>query len=371
MGFHNTSDNPKEYRSDEEVLAARQLDPIARLRRYVVRAGLLSEEQVASLAAAQEIVVREVQQKVDDLPRPDPVSIFSYAYASLPPRLEQQRREFSDGTPALTGVSAEENAPRKRGDDPPPRASVRGDVAPASTGVSTSNCDDESIPLSPLRRRIAERMAMSKSTIPHALQVQEVDMAGVVANIAVHREAWKQRNDSSLTPLPYVLAAAAGALRRCPQLNSTYADNRILVHRQINIGVAVALPDGVVAPVVRSVDSLSISEIARSVGHLVAAARRRSLAIGQMKGGTFTVNNSGALGTLFSYSVIQPGESGILTMGAIKERPCVVEGTVVIRPLMYLSLSVDHRVVDGSGAATFLGECRRWLESVTSATSLD
>ena len=265
---------------------------------------------------------------------------------------------------------------------PPPKpamASTRpsGDVpsAPAeelgSDLSARTATDSQAIPLTPLRRRVAERMALSKATIPHALQVQEVDMRGVMDNLALHRDEWKRQDGVSLTPLAYVIAAAAAALHRCPELNATFADDHILLHRRIDIGVATALPDGVVVPVLRGADAMSIASIARSVSQLVAASRAHTLSVDELTGATFTVNNSGALGTLFSYSVIQPGQVAILTMGAVTQRPWVLDGSVVARPLMYLSLSVDHRAVDGLGAATFLGECRHWLESVSSGTPLE
>jgi pyruvate/2-oxoglutarate dehydrogenase complex dihydrolipoamide acyltransferase (E2) component len=241
---------------------------------------------------------------------------------------------------------------------------------PAPVGAAPGEAD-EVLPLGHLRRVVAERMALSKATIPHALQVQEVDMTAVMASIAHHADGWSGREQGRLTPLPYVIASAAAALRQSPQLNATFAGDHIVMHRRIHIGVAVALADGVVVPVVRDADRLSVAEIARTVSLLVGAARSQRLDADQMGGGTFTVNNSGALGTLFSYSVIQPGEAGILTMGAVTERPCVREGSVVARPLMYLSLSVDHRAVDGLGAATFLSECRRRLEAVIPGMGLD
>ena len=246
----------------------------------------------------------------------------------------------------------------------PPAEESRSDV---SIGTAA---DSRAIPLTPLRRRVAERTTLSKATIPHALQVQEVDMRGVMDNLALHRDEWKRQDGASLTPLAYVIAAAAAALQRCPELNATFADDHILLHRRIDIGVATALPDGVVVPVLRGADGMSIASIARSVSQLVAASRAHTLGVDELTDATFTVNNSGALGTLFSYSVIQPGQVAILSMGAVTQRPWVLDGSVVARPLMYLSLSVDHRAVDGLGAATFLGECRHWLESVTAGTPL-
>jgi pyruvate/2-oxoglutarate dehydrogenase complex dihydrolipoamide acyltransferase (E2) component len=274
--------------------------------------------------------------------------------------------DHNEGTSLRGAADDEVGAPR---DSPAPTRPVP--AAPPAPVATAPGDADEVRPLGHLRRVVAERMALSKSTIPHALQVQEVDMARVMASIAHHADGWARREGGRLTPLPYVIAAAAAALRQTPQLNATFAGDHIVIHQRIHIGVAVALADGVVVPVVRDADRLSTAEIARTVSVLVDAARSQRLDADQMGGGTFTVNNSGALGTLFSYSVIQPGEAGILTMGAVTERPCVREGSVVARPLMYLSLSLDHRAVDGLGAAIFLGECRRRLEAVIPDMGLD
>lgn len=233
-----------------------------------------------------------------------------------------------------------------------------------------SDVDSERIPLPRLRRVIAERMTLSKATIPHAWQAQEVDMGGVVANRSFHLESFKEREGFTLTYLPYVVAAAAAALRRHRFVNATFADDHLVVHRSINIGVAVGLEEGVVVPVIRDADGLSVGGIARAATDLVARAQEGRLTLDDLSSGTFTVNNSGTFGTLISYSVIAPGQAGILTMGAIRQRVVAVGDSIAIRPIMFLSFSLDHRILDGLQAARFLSSCREWLESVTRETSL-
>jgi 2-oxoisovalerate dehydrogenase E2 component (dihydrolipoyl transacylase) len=229
---------------------------------------------------------------------------------------------------------------------------------------------DEAVPLTRIRKLIAENMVRSKSTIPHAWQTQEVDMSGVVANRNANKAKFQQQEGFGLTYLPYVLMAAIQALREHPTVNATFNETEILVHRDINLGVTVGLEDTLVVPVIRRADGLSLAGLARTVFDLAWRARNKKLAADDLSGGTFTVNNSGTFGTLFSYSVINPGQAGILTMEAIVERPVAVDGLIGIKPMMYLCFSFDHRVLDGLQAARFLVSCKSWLQSVTAETPI-
>jgi 2-oxoisovalerate dehydrogenase E2 component (dihydrolipoyl transacylase) len=224
---------------------------------------------------------------------------------------------------------------------------------------------DQVLQLTRVRRLIAENMVRSKTTIPHAWQTQEADMSGVVANRNANKAAFQKQEGFSLTYLPYVMAATISALREHPEVNSTFNETELIIHRDINLGVSVGLEDTLVVPVVRRADGLSIAGLARAVNDLATRARNKQLKADDLSGGTFTVNNSGTFGTLFSYSVINPGQAGILTMEAIIERPVAVSGMIGIKPMMYLCFSFDHRVLDGLMAARFLTSCRKWLESVT------
>jgi 2-oxoisovalerate dehydrogenase E2 component (dihydrolipoyl transacylase) len=229
---------------------------------------------------------------------------------------------------------------------------------------------DEILPLTPVRRLIAERMTLSKTTIPHAWQTQEVDMSGVVASLARHRGAVRRNHGASLTYLSYVFRAVATSLREHSIVNSTFAGDHIVLHRAINIGIAVGIPRGVVVPVIRGADGLSIVDVAVAAADLTARAKDNALSAADLDGATFTLNNSGALGTLLSYSVIPPGQSAELTMGAVVDRPVSVDRKPTVRPMMYMCLSIDHRVMDGLEASGFLGSCRRWLEGVTADTEV-
>jgi len=240
--------------------------------------------------------------------------------------------------------------------------------APAPAQPATRAEGDEVVQLTRVRRLIAENMTRAKQTIPHAWQTQEVDMSGVVANRSANKAAFQKQEGFSLTYLPYVLAAAVQALRENPHVNATFNETELIVHRDINLGVSVGMEDTLLVPVIRRADGLSLAGLARAVNDLANRARAKQLKADELAGATFTVNNSGTFGTLFSYSVINPGQSGILTMEAIVERPVAVNGLIGIKPMMYLCFSFDHRVLDGLQAARFLTACRKWLEAVTLET---
>jgi 2-oxoisovalerate dehydrogenase E2 component (dihydrolipoyl transacylase) len=238
----------------------------------------------------------------------------------------------------------------------------------AAPPPATPGEGDQVVQLTRVRRLIAENMVRSKSTIPHAWQTQEADMSGVVANRNANKAAFQKQEGFSLTYLPYVMAATLSALREHPEVNSTFNETELIIHRDINLGVSVGLEDTLVVPVIRRADGLSIAGLARAVNDVATRARNKQLKADDLSGGTFTVNNSGTFGTLFSYSVINPGQAGILTMEAIVDRPVAMGGMIGIKPMMYLCFSFDHRVLDGLKAARFLTSCRKWLEAVTLET---
>ena len=241
--------------------------------------------------------------------------------------------------------------------------------SPAATVPAPAE-GDEKRPLSRIKRLVGENMVKSKSTIPHAWQTQEVDMSGVVANRAANKTKFQREEGFSLTYLPYVVMSAVTALREHRDVNATFGGDHILVHRDINVGISVGLEDALIVPVIKRADNLSLAGVARAINDIAGRAREGHLKGDDLQGGTFTVNNSGTFGTLFSYSVIAPGQAGILTMEAIVDRPVAVNGMIGIKPMMYACFSFDHRTLDGLQAARFLVSCRKWLESVTAETPI-
>jgi len=270
----------------------------------------------------------------------------------------------------VTGTGLGGRVTKKDVQDYAAKASAATAAAPAPAAPARPGDGDQVVQLTRVRRLIAENMTRSKQTIPHAWQTQEVDMSGVVANRNANKALFQKQEGFSLTYLPYVMAGTISALREHPEVNSTFNETELIVHRDINLGVSVGLEDTLLVPVVRRADGLSIAGLARALNDVATRARNKQLKADDLTGGTFTVNNSGTFGTLFSYSVINPGQAGILTMEAIVDRAMAVQGMIGIKPMMYLCFSFDHRVLDGLQAARFLTSCRKWLEAVTVETPI-
>lgn len=255
---------------------------------------------------------------------------------------------------------------------PPPRApSASGAPAPPTPipPAPVRAGASERVPVTAMRRLIADNVARSKSTIPHAWQVQEVDMSRIAAFRNRVKDEFRRREGASLTYVPFVIKATAEALRENPRVNAQWDGDAIIEHSEVNIGVAVGTEDALVVPVIRHADSLSLAGIARALHDLTERARRGKLTVADMQGGTFTVNNVGTFGTIISYSIINPPQAGILTMEAVVDRVVVVDGMLAIRPMMFLCFSFDHRVLDGLQAARFLSSVRRRLEAFDPETA--
>ncbi len=280
------------------------------------------------------------------------------------PAVQMQASELKVDLSRVVGTGIGGRVTKKDVQDFAAQAKTAPAAAPAPSAAKPGE-GDEVVQLTRVRRLIAENMVRSKTTIPHAWQTQEADMSGVVANRAANKVAFQKQDGFSLTYLPYVMAATASALREHPQVNATFNETELIIHRDINLGISVGLEDTLIVPVVRRADGLSIAGLARAVNDLASRAKSKQLKADDLAGATFTVNNSGTFGTLFSYSVINPGQAGILTMEAIVDRPVAVNGMIGIKPMMYLCFSFDHRVLDGLQAARFLTSCRKWLEAVT------
>ena len=244
-------------------------------------------------------------------------------------------------------------------------AAANGERQQAATGPATAPAPTPgtTVPLSPMRRAIAANMLKSKQTIPHAWTVAEVDMTSVVRFRQKVKESFKQREGIDLTYVPIIVMAVVEGLKAVPVLNASWTDQGVLLHKDINVGVAVSVDDGLIVPVIHQADRMSISGLAKATDDLAKRARAGKLGIPDVQGATFTVNNPGTFGTILSYSIIAPPQAGILAMDAIVKRPVVVEGdAIAIRSMMNLCLSFDHRVLDGVSAARFLQGVRRWLE---------
>ena len=225
---------------------------------------------------------------------------------------------------------------------------------------------DRVVPMSPLRKLVAEHMVYSKQTAPHVGTVAEVDLGGVVRLRDARKQAFAEKHGVPLTFLPFVVHAAVRALREHPALNASVLDDAIVEKRDVHIGIAVETEKGLIVPVVRHADRLSLAGLAAAIEDLSARARTKRLSADELQGGTFTVSNPGRYGNLYGFAIINQPQVGILRMGEIVKRPVVrsVDGgdAIVIRPLMHLALSYDHRAVDGAPANAFLHRVKELLE---------
>jgi 2-oxoisovalerate dehydrogenase E2 component (dihydrolipoyl transacylase) len=241
----------------------------------------------------------------------------------------------------------------------------------SATSAATTPTPGTTIPLTPMRRAIANNMLKSKQTIPHAWTVAEVDMTKVVRFRQTVKESFKQREGVDLTFVPIIVKAVVEGLKAVPILNASWSDAGVVLHKDLNIGVAVSVDDGLIVPVIHEADRMSIAGLARTIDDLAKRARAGKLGIPDVQGATFTVNNPGTFGTILSYSIIAPPQAGILAMDAIVKRPIVIEGdAIAVRSMMNLCLSFDHRVLDGVSAARFLQGVRRWLEGLSEQVPL-
>ena len=220
----------------------------------------------------------------------------------------------------------------------------------------------EVVPMSPIRRKTAEHMTLSKRTSAHVTTVFEVDMSRVDALRQRHRQAYEERSGVKLTYMPFIVKATVDALKAFPVLNSSVEENSIVYRHDINIGMAVALDWGLIVPVIRNADEKNILGLARAVVDLAERARSRHLKVDEVQGGTFTITNPGVFGSLFGTPIINQPQVAILGVGTIEKRPVVRDDAIAIRTMSYFALSFDHRIVDGSDADRFMAHIKKGLQ---------
>ena len=219
------------------------------------------------------------------------------------------------------------------------------------------------VPMTRLRRRIAERLKEAQNTAAILTTFNEADMGAIMALRAEHRDVFEKKHGVRLGFMSFFVKACIVALKEIPEVNAEIEGDDLVYKNYYDIGVAVGTPHGLVVPVVRNADGLGFAEIEKTIGDLGLRARDGKLGLDEMTGGTFTVTNGGVYGSLLSTPILNPPQSAILGMHKIQERPMVVNGNVEVRPMMYLALSYDHRVIDGREAVTFLVRIKECLEN--------
>ncbi len=277
--------------------------------------------------------------------------------------------EKRQSVPEPGDISPEPKTEKIQAVSPTPRATAI--ETPVMQGApAVVDPEDEMVPLASVRKVIAERMVRSKTTVPHAWLMMEVDVSGLVALRDQLKDEFKAKEGISLTYVPFMLRAAVQALKAVPEMNAQWNGDSLVMKKRINIGMATATERGLIVPVIKNADDKSIVGLARSSQDLVKRARTGRLTMDDLSGGTFTVDNTGAIGTVLTYPIINAPEVGIITMEAIVKRPVVVQDMVAIRSMMNICISFDHRVVDGAEAGKFVRLVKENLEAIGPSTSI-
>ncbi len=287
--------------------------------------------------------------------RQDPSASPSASTASVPTPSTQAATPSAPAAPAAPTAAPAPAAPRV----PAPA------VAPSI--AFPDGADEVLLPMTQMRKGIAAQMTRALQ-VPHAYVQMEIDATNLVKLREAAKKDYQAKEGGSLSFVPFVIKAAVDALKKHPAFNAHWTDQGILAKRRINMGVAVAVDDGLLVPVVRDVDALSIAGLNRAIADVAGRARTNKLRIDDFGGGTFTIDNTGYLGTNLVMPIINVPEVAILTMEAITKRPVVKEtpdgDVIAIRPVMNMVLAIDHRANDGAGAAAFLRDVKAWLEHV-------
>ncbi len=282
------------------------------------------------------------------------------AAAPAPPSPPAATQAVAPARPAMPPPSAPAAAP------PPPSVSggqvhVAFESAVPREKMYFGNYTVE--PMSNMRQRIAEHMVASKRVSPHVYSVDEIDMTKVASLRAKSKDEFEKRYETKLTFMPFFVKAAVAGLRAFPTMNASLDGTNVILHKEINIGIAVALDWGLIVPVVKGADEKNVLGIQRTLNDLAERARSKKLKPDEVQEGTFSITNPGVFGGLFGLPVISQPNVGILGLGMIEKRPVVINDSIAIRSMCYVTLSYDHRVVDGAVAHQFLHKVKETLEN--------
>ncbi len=260
----------------------------------------------------------------------------------------------------LLKEDVQRHAPAKAAAPAAPAATAA--PAPARPAGARS---EEVVPMTPMRKRIAERLVQAQSTAAILTTFNEIDMSEVMALRKAHQERFVERHKTKLGFMSFFVKASIEALKEIPQVNAEVRGTDIVYRHFFDIGIAVGGGKGLVVPILRNAETMGFADIERAIGELGKKAQDNKLTIDELTGGTFTISNGGIYGSLLSTPILNPPQSGILGLHAIQERPVAINGQVVIRPMMYVALSYDHRIVDGREAVTFLKRIKELVENPT------
>jgi 2-oxoglutarate dehydrogenase E2 component (dihydrolipoamide succinyltransferase) len=244
----------------------------------------------------------------------------------------------------------------------PGRTALAGVAAPLPPAASRGSRQEREVLITPIRQRIAERLVAAQHEAALLTTFNEVDMSAVMALRAKFKDHFQERHGVKLGFMSFFVRAAVEALRAVPQVNAEYREPHIIFRDYCDIGIAVGGGKGLVVPVLRNAEAMSFAEIEQRIGDYARRAAENKVKLEELQGGTFTISNGGVYGSMLSTPIVNPPQSGILGLHAIQERPVAINGQVVIRPMMYLALTYDHRLVDGREAVTFLKRIKDTIE---------
>ena len=376
---------PGDAVAKDEILIELETDKVV-LEVPAPAAGVLSEvlKQTGDTALSQEVLAR-IDPAADSVPDASSAPANAAAMAQgerLSPAVRRLVDEHALDPSTIAGTGRDgritkadvlahmadsaaphdgtRTAPASRlAGEPRPESTPTGPSAPRATPPSSStaapgNRGERRVPMSRLRQRIAERLVQAQQTAAILTTFNEIDMQPVIAMRRRYRDGFEKRHGVRLGFMSFFAKAAVRALERFPAVNARIDGREIVYHDHCDIGVAVGSPRGLVVPVLRNVEAMSFAEIEAGIAEFGTKARDGTLSIEDMSGGTFTISNGGVFGSLLSTPILNPPQSGILGMHKTQDRPVVEDGEVVIRPMMYIALSYDHRIIDGREAVQFL-----------------
>ena len=262
-----------------------------------------------------------------------------------------ESRGAEEGRPAAA-------APRL---EPVPQPTPAAEAAPAPRPAAQAR--EEAIPLTRMRQAIARNMVASIQTTARAWNLVEVNMENVVRTREAGKETFREREGINLTYMPFVARAVCEALLAFPDVNAELREDQLIRKHYVNLGIAVALEEGLIVPVVKGADTMNLVGLARAINDIATRARSKKLVPDDVQGGTFTITNPGPFGSIISVPIINPPQCAILAFDSVEKRPVVVDDAIAIRHMVYLSMSWDHRIIDGATAAKFLGRVKQNLET--------
>lgn len=325
-------------------------------------AEIKAEHELAPASGPEPSPPAAEKTTVDEAPKPAP----ALKDVVLPPSVRRLVKEKNIDVSGITGTGPGGRITKSdvilhlegRGQIPPAAQEMRASEAsaPAEEGVTRK-------PMSPIRRKIAGRLLEARRNTAMLTTFNDIDMSGVMAMREQYKETFKKKYGVSLGFMSFFIAASVEALKEFPAINAFIEDDDIVYHNFYHIGVAIGSPRGLVVPVIRNAETKSFAELERAVVDFVAKINENRLELGDLEGGTFTITNGGVFGSLLSTPILNTPQSGILGMHRIEKRPIVVNDEVVVRPMMYVALSYDHRIVDGREAVTCLRRIKEFVEN--------